>query len=330
MSQVLRPSRWSLTLALAVMLSADTRPTQAAGQAPDPLLPNDTAAVLTINVRQILDSPIARKQFIEHAKAELDKNKEAGETFKALGFDPFQDVSTITLAGPNGGEGLMIFHGKFDPAKFKTGAEDYSKKNADKLKVVKEGDYTLYQTQLPNPATRMTQDMYLAIIDETTLAGARKSEYVVEALDKKAGKKTQDLSKGLKDLLAKADPKQNVSFVVTEEALGKGPLAAVPQVQQFLQDVKGVRGGFTVAEDVRMNIVFTSTSGETAQALSDRIKDGLVALQGLLALPADQMPGLQNVIDAVKQIKVQPSGSEVAMNGEISAEAIQKATGKDK
>src|SRR5215831_6496476 len=61
-------------------------------------LPNDSDFVVMLNVRQLLNSPLVQKHALADLKTMLKANSEATKHLEALGFDPFKDLTSITLA----------------------------------------------------------------------------------------------------------------------------------------------------------------------------------------------------------------------------------------
>src|SRR5262245_50998705 len=107
MSLSLRSCRWLLPCALAAL----ALPARAAEV--DKYLPNDTQGVLSVNVRQLLDSSLIKKHGLEQIRAGLENNQKAQDLLKSLDFDPLKDIGSITAAGPGGDDpdkGLVILH----------------------------------------------------------------------------------------------------------------------------------------------------------------------------------------------------------------------------
>src|SRR5262249_1317958 len=67
-------------------------------------LPGDTEVVVTVNIKQILDSELvtSNKEALERLRKYLRKimPSEGQECLKKTGFDPFKDLTNITLAMP--------------------------------------------------------------------------------------------------------------------------------------------------------------------------------------------------------------------------------------
>ena len=79
---------------LAVVLAAQT--TRAAD--PDKLLPADAEFVLSVNVKQIVESDIIKKYALAQMKQALQGN-DAQKMLKELGLDPLKDIDRVVLGG---------------------------------------------------------------------------------------------------------------------------------------------------------------------------------------------------------------------------------------
>ena len=70
------------------------------------LLPNDTEMIVTLNLKQILNSEIAKanKTLLDIAKGKIEEmldDKGFGKYLKKADFDLFRDLSSITVGGPD-------------------------------------------------------------------------------------------------------------------------------------------------------------------------------------------------------------------------------------
>src|SRR5262249_34974093 len=113
------------------------------------LTPADAQAVLVFNVRQALDSPLAKKRgSADTIKNAIEGNAEAKEILNDLGLDVTRDINTVSLAignvkelnGPKPEKLLVTVRGTFDPDRIEAAAE-----KSAKIKSSKEGIFTLYE-----------------------------------------------------------------------------------------------------------------------------------------------------------------------------------------
>src|SRR5579859_3875269 len=58
----------------------------------DTYLPADTESYLSINIRQILDSPLVKKAALGQLREALKSEDQVNDVLKDLGFDPFKDL----------------------------------------------------------------------------------------------------------------------------------------------------------------------------------------------------------------------------------------------
>jgi hypothetical protein len=316
-------------LSLAALLA----PASVRAATADKLLPNDTESVVQVNVKQIIDSPLFKKFALEVAKEALKSQGEAKDVLDTLGLDPFKDIDSITLAGPGSSEpdkGLVIVRGRFDIAKFQKKAEEEAK-NKEVLKVHKVpdglgGNYTLYEVTAPDqPAA-----LFVALASKNVILAAPAKDYLVDALDKDAGrKKTALKNQKVADMLGRVDDKQSVWAVLLGEALLKSPLGMDDTAKEILERIQDVAFGVTVDKDIKSEVVLAAKSDADAKELSTTIKGGLNQALGIVMIVGGGKPEIEPLIDILKTIKPQVDGKTVSVKAMVSGEVIEKAVPKD-
>src|SRR5262245_44761739 len=109
---------------------------QAKAFEPDKYLPNDTDAVVVVNVQQILASPLVRTHYAAALPDLLKSNEDVHKVLKSTGLDPLKDIDQVIFAngeslyrltkgvvkgkteyGSAGGFFFLV-KGRFDVAKF--------------------------------------------------------------------------------------------------------------------------------------------------------------------------------------------------------------------
>src|SRR5262245_35567064 len=83
----------------------------------DRLLPDTVQFICTMQVSQILRSPLARKYAVPQLKALLETNEDLQQCLESLGFDPLKDISRVVLSVTQDDEQVLILRGHFDTAK---------------------------------------------------------------------------------------------------------------------------------------------------------------------------------------------------------------------
>ena len=300
----------------------------------DPYLPADTEMVLTVNVRQIIDSDLFQKNVLAQAREALKGTPEAADVLKDLGFDPFKDLDRVIAARPGGPDkdrGLVIAHGRFDVAKFRAKAEDSARDHGEVLKIGKVpdgsgGHFVVYEVTPPGEESTW----FVALAGKDTLLASPGKDYVVGALKQARAKKKPALkNKDAQALLERMDPRQSVSVAVVGKALAGSSGGAPRVVQDLLKGVEAVGGGLTFGEDVKMEVVVASASEKEAKALRDGAERGINAALAVLAVVAGERKELSAALDVVKTIKVTSKGKVVTFKGRLSADVVKELLKKD-
>ncbi|HXG09631.1 MAG TPA: hypothetical protein VNK04_07570 [Gemmataceae bacterium] len=309
----------SLTLALTLL------PAQAGAAEVHKYLPDDTGAVVTINIRQILDSALVKKHALERIKQGLKENEEVQKVLDALGLDPLKDIDQLILASPSLNEeekGLVIVTGRFDPDKIKAKAAEVAKNQPDLLKLQKTGVYQVYEVKVPD----QPKPVFAAVADRNTLVASVAGEYITEALDKAAGqKKTVLQKKEIGPLLERMDAKQSVWVAVGSSALAKGlPAAADENVKEFFKKVEAIAGGVTVRDDIKAQFVLSARDVQAAKEMNKVIADGINQLMGIVAILAANQKELTPLVDVIKGVKTTIKDKAVVITAAVPAELIEK------
>jgi hypothetical protein len=305
--------KWTnLALIVAALLAAN--PLRAAEL--DKHLPGDTAAVAVVNVRQLLDSPLGKKFLIERYQAALKQNEEARRMFAALNLDPLKDIDSVVVsaASLNPEKVLLLVHGKFDLAKLQAAAEDFAKKNPDKLKILKEDKLTVYE------AKNDKNTAYSTFADKTTIVISPSKSLVVD-ITTAAGKSGAPVKKELQDLLAKADGKQAMWLAaVLPDELKKG-LARNPNAGDIADKVNGFSGSVGVDKDIQGSLMIHTADAKSADSISEML-DGV---KGFAKLAAGNNPDVGKLLsDVVDAVKINAEKNGVTLNVKISEEMIEK------
>jgi hypothetical protein len=279
----------------------------------DQYFPNDTQAVVTINIKQILGAAAVKPNLakLQTAMKGVDGLQ---KTLEDLGFDPMKDLDSVTVAAVGAEDpenALIIVRGKFDAAKFKAAADVEAKKEKG-LKAIKAGDYTLYEVD----AQGQPQPAYVGLVDGSTIVASPRKEGVVGAFDVKAGKKKTTMKPALQTLLAKNDAKQSISIAALGSALG----SMVP----FGDKVETIHGGINLADDIKTDIVILTKDDDAAKGLSALIGEGLEQGKNIAQFLGQSNKLLTLPAEILNNLKVAEKGKTVNIKGEVSKETIEK------
>jgi hypothetical protein len=304
----------------------------------DKFLPNETEAVITLNVRQVLDSPLVKKYGEGEIKKALNKDEKAKKILDALGLDPLKDINSVTIAvptlaaGKDLNKGLLIVHGKFDTDKFRAKAEEVVKEEGAALKVHKVGGYTLYELKPPKEKGTPAglEATFLGLVNADTLVAGAAQDAVVEALDKQAGKKTTSVNKELQGLVEKADAKQSLWAVLPASALRKSPLGKGDDAKAFLAKCESISLGVTVADDVKAQLLLAATNATAAKDLTAKLNDGLDQAKQIVGFLVTNNKDVAPLVDFLDTVKVAAQGNAVTVKGEFEKGVIEKSIKKEK
>ncbi len=294
----------------------------------DKYLPEDTEMVVSINVRQILDSDFFKKNVGDAARDALNGVDQAPEILKDLGFDPFKDLDRVVVAAPGGADqdrGLVIAHGRFDLDKFRAKAEQVSKDEPDILKIHKiadgaDGKFLVYEVTVNEQAP----PVFVALADATTVLASPGKDYVVDAMRKVSSKEAPVLkNKQMQGLLERMNDKQSVSLAVVGGALSDG---APQEVKDLFEKIDALGGGVTLDDDVKIEVAATAKNADDAKDVVDDLKSYLNQARLLLsALAFTKNAKVDVLIDLVNSVKISVKDKTVVVKATVSADSIEGA-----
>jgi hypothetical protein len=252
----------------------------------DKYLLDDTDAVLGLDVKMLLQSPLVKKNYVPLAQKQLQSNAEAQKNIKELGFDPLKDVDRILLVhgeschrsvdGKEQFSPLVIVRGRFDTAKIHTKAAQIAQFAPTVLKVHKNANGIIYELTVD-------KTVFIALPDRTSLVASLFKDQVSEALDKGANKKKTKLkSSGLSFLIEQTDNRHCLWAVALGHAAPAAdtplPTAKDKKVEKTarkkLSDsgIDELSGGLTVADGIKADFRIKVQDEETATTISDAVQ----------------------------------------------------------
>jgi hypothetical protein len=308
-----------------------------ASRAADPkVLPSDTEIVFTVNVKQIFASDLVKKNkdTVEQVKAMIEQalpaDNPATKYLKAMGFDPFKDLHSVTLAlgaTTNPEAGFLLIEGNFDTDKFHDTAEAAAKDNSDAVKVSKVGANRVVELTPPGDNARL----FASLVGKETLIVAGSKAGLTDALARVAGTKRNSLKKEFRSLLETTNSKQSVSFVATGSAVAK-LLDELPvpennrkQVESaitMLKQIEGFSAAITLAKDIQFQLGVNSKDNDTAKNMAQQAQKALAGLQFILQLQAGNDAKFGPLVDIAKTLKINSQGSNLVIQGQVTPEVI--------
>lgn len=328
------PPRLIACLLAAGLLAAPARAAEF-----EKYLPDDTDAVLTLNVKQALGSAVYTKHLQKFA-ADAMKKKEIQDFLQGTGFDPLKDIERVTVVTAKScwpapgeyqgkapeGSPLFVLEGKLTAAMLKTLVEKAAKQDP-KTKVTEQkvAGTTVWEAKGDGPDT-----VYFAAADKGVFVIGAGKAAVTEAVEKGAGKKKTMLkNKDFSGLLAKVDPKATVSWAgvgdlvsdTYREKKSSDGKTTTNLRHQTLADkgIASLSGSVTVADDIKAQATLICKDADTAKKLATQAQDGLGNGIKLLSAQKELAP----LADAMKSVKVKQQDKTLAVEGQAKPEAIE-------
>ena len=308
----------AFVLALAVGSFAISYAQESRQEASKVQLPADTQALIRLNFRAMIDSPLAKKMGIEKA-SEIIKSVPGGEILTEMGFDPLKDIDSITVAAPGGGDmekGLIIVAGKFKADKLVAKANEEAKNNKDKVKIHKAGDKTIFEIIIPEQQV----PMFMMIASNNTILASTQKEYLEKALANSGSKLA---NKDFSALVEKLDPDLAISMVTVSSAF---PSKAIPEpYKAIIEGIDSIIGGIGIDEDVTLKINVFTKEEDSSKKLKETMDQGMAQALGFLGLMAAQEKELTPVLEFVKSMKTSSKAKMLSLEGKLPGKMIKDA-----
>jgi hypothetical protein len=297
-------------LAAAVVLSARAAE-------PDKYLPSDSEAVVVINVQEMLNSPLVKKN-LEHLKAAMASNEDAKKFFKATGLDPLKDIHKVVIGASMGGgepKALIVVRGKFDVDKIQAAVADEAKAKGEDLQVIDKDGKKIYKL-----ASKGGKPTFAAFADNSTLVMSQSEKDTEAGLKGGGGKVSPELVTALDRLGGKESV--YAALVITDQMkkmIADGPN---PQFKELAPKLQFVTGIFDVTNDVKLKLSVQTSDAKAA----DKVKMTLnqfVPLIGMMAAGQAEKLG-PAVTDLVKQIEVKKDDKNAVSVSLVVTEKMMK------
>lgn len=288
------------------------------------LFPKETDIVVTLNVRQVLDSPAVKNNALDLIKTSLSSSKEAQQAIKALGLDPLHDFNRVSigiglenLAQP---KAVVILEGKFDVKKITETLDSLVKGEPAQYGVEKVSGKSIWKLTTPN----QPYPMFAAPIDGNLVVVATNKENVVAAFDSVNETAKPRISKELAVLLSKRTDQSSLFMA----AHTKGKLNSIPladnDMKKIIDQVHSITADLKVATDLNLELTIGTGDLDEAKKMKDLVEGGidLAKIQAKVALAAQ--PELQPLLDFFNSMSAARTDKMVVVSGKLRGDAIEK------
>lgn len=310
----------------ALLLALAAGPVARAAE-PDKLLPADSDTVISINVKQIMDSDIVKKYAVEQMKQAL-QGADIKKFMDDLGLDPLKDIEKVVIGGSwtdqNDIKGLVIIRGTFDPDKLYRAAEAQTKKDADHFSMIKDGNDVIFKYQPDNG-----NPVYGTVVDKTTVILGTEKKYVTTATATAAAPpKKVELGKDIAVMINRMDDKASVWVAaVVKDKLDKLPIpmgGGIPNLQGQLGKMDAVTAVLQVNKDIDLTVNLGMKDDGSADEMGKTVDELLQTVKGALPFLAAQNEQLKPLVDVVKTLKCEVRAKTVTITGKVTGAAIGK------
>jgi len=304
----------------------------APARAVDPkILPNDTEVVIQINLKQMLESPIAKsnkallEKGLEAAKAKITQSP-ASKYLEKAGFDPLRDLYSITVAGPAAKDldsGFVVIEGKFDVEKFDSAAADAASDNGDALKVHKIGGKQVYEIT-PNGE----KTVFATLVSSSLMVAASSKDGLSDGIARLAGGKSSKLNKMFQTILPTINDKQSFSMAMTSNVLNNGlkeaPIPPNQDAVDTLKQIDAISFAVTLGKNIEISGTLIAKDNDSAKKMAAMGNVGILFVKGMAGQKAKEDPNLQPAIDVLNTIRIADSGDRVTLRAEVTQENLEK------
>lgn len=302
----------------------------------DAVLPAETESVVYVNVRQVIDSELVKKYALGQIKQMMAGNDEVQKLLKDLGVDPLKDIDKVTLGSwgktPEDMQAVGVVRGKFDPTKLFAAAEAQAKANADKVAIVKEGEYQLVKITVE----KQPKPFFAAAVDESTIVVGNDKKLVAKTLTGIKDKAKPAVKKELAALLLKQDEKASMYAVglVDGKNLTLPPLDNLPggldakKIGEQLANLKNMAVAVKLTKDISLEVNLGMADADAADDFGATVDNLVGIVKGLLPLLSNQNANLKPLADEVKKtLQSKVEKTDVTLVLKLTADAIGTATG---
>ncbi len=296
-------------------------------------LPPNAEVAITVNLKQILESPLLKdkKDLVDLAKGFIKGKLEespAKEYLDKAGFDIFRDLHSITVTSDGSKDPSNLFiaiEGKFDPEKLVQVAKDAARDAGDKLKVSKVGNVNIFEiTPKEDEKT-----IYAGLINDSLLVAAPSRDGLNATIARVNGGRAAGIKPALKKLLETTNSKQSFSIVASGEGLAKmaesAPQQPGGQFGAMLQSLEGMAFSISLTKDIAFQLAGTATDEESAKNMAKQANAGLTLGKLFVGNKAKEDENFQTAADVINSLKISTQGTNVVLRGVITQENLEKA-----
>lgn len=280
-------------------------------------VPENSEAVLAVDVRQLLESPVGRQHLAPAMQRLL---RQAGGRLRwmdLLGIKPLEDVDylQIAFAPAAGDQPLWLLRCRLDRSRLQIGPDKLQETDLDRFRVWQCSD---------REARRMT--LLAPVADRLVVCDSRGP--MLAALNQAADPRPLMVrDANLREMLAKVDRRQSLWLAASFRS--RGNIAEIDDyllkmvLRPLLAHADSVHGGISCAEDVQGELHFRSATPERAAKLETDLRSICEAAPGaswLLGRRKEFSPLLR----LLGSSKIEREGNTVLLRCQLAADQLDR------
>ncbi len=279
-------------------------------------VPEDSAAVLVVDVRQLRETPIGR-QYLWPSMQQVTRQMEWRLPWlKLAGINPLDDFDTlrISFASKGSGEPILLACGPFDRSCLKIRPDKLQESTLDHFRIWEFREPDAKQTTLIAPVADML------VVSETR---NRVQAALKQASDPQPIRVRDAI---LRQLLAKVDRRQCLWLAASVKNL-----ASISQIDNYLLKMilrplvahaETVYGGITCTEDLQAELHFSTATEADASQLEADLRSICEAAPGILLL--GRKNELLPLLRLLAAGKINREGKTILLRCRLTADELEK------
>jgi hypothetical protein len=325
MSYTARSRFFAIAATLALVAAATP-----AGAIDPTLLPPDTELALTINVRQLLESELAKsnpetvRQLRTMAESHL-ADADAQRYLEKIDFDPLRDLDriTVTTAGGKMPE-FILLEGKFNADKIARTGKEAADEHPDHLKIVRIEGQEAYEVRVDDNA------VYVGLIGKDKMIVTPTKDGFADAVVRlKSGTKgTNKLKQAVREVVEAGGDTLGISLVATGSALVKLTEDATvdnkEQLQEVLQKITALNLSLTLDKQVNFKLIVNNKDKKSTDEMVGLAGVGLAGAKLMLKTRAEKEAKFVPALNIVETLRVNSQNNNFVLTGHITAETLGK------
>jgi hypothetical protein len=241
-------------------------------------VPEDSAVVLAVNVRQLRETLLTRPQLRPFFQRLIEQAEARLPWLDLTEINLLDDLDTLVISFGSAGSGepLLLAHGRPDCSRFQVGPDKLQTKILDGLRV----------WECSDPSSK--QNTLLVVVGDTLVVSKTRGRVQAALRQASDPKPIRVRDATLCELLMKVDRRQSLWLAVSNKRLG--PAVEIDDyllkilLRPLLAHSESISGGITCGEDLQAELHFSTTTDEDAAQLESDLKSICAAAPGAALL----------------------------------------------